>query len=739
MPGSILISDSAPGADTPNEKFSEDPLPHDAPRASVESGRSADIPKIVVEEVISADKVHSDEDQEEPKQEIDDIFKAPASSPDSTSERSSVDGGRNQFSSSQVTTPGVQKSSGDATDGDVGNYLQTIDELQAKLQQLGKEAATSAHEAAMAAQPGSAEKKLLEKDEKIALLMEEGQKLSRNEMKHLMTIKKLRSQAAQEFKNQTAITARAEKSESGFRKAEQRASAAEAAMRQAEQSLSISLEADRNFDALRGERDALTNTIAQIRSELVKATKRAEKAECKAQNEAAAQEQKQVADLRADLSSAKAEREIGEGKLRQELKDSNELLEQERQHSRDLKSELQAEQFQLEGKMEALRSRAEEASSSSLGDAQAKLLRQVETLQSQHAVAKEKWQGIETSLLARITQTEKERASLEEQEIKSRNKLGVANMKIKSAELEAKMSKDEIYRLEQRFAEQELTIQKLQRQLTSKEELLSEAKRDIEEVRHKWQTEMAQRMSEQHQQQIKSKEQMIASPNSRAASPICSARKGVIPLEVGLGLESTGNSPVIGRNQSRRSSTMPLHSTPQTSNATPQETTTPTIQQHSPVSACGSGMEQEDDFAEQLPIRPPTATPSVGTNCGINDIVSASTMGAGPSVQLVERMSASVRRLESEKAVWKDELARLTAQRDESRKEVVMLMQEVEQKRAGDKRIESLEEELKQVDQRHQTTLEMLGEKSELVEELRADVADIKQMYRDLVDNTMKE
>jgi TATA element modulatory factor len=101
-------------------------------------------------------------------------------------------------------------------------------------------------------------------------------------------------------------------------------------------------------------------------------------------------------------------------------------------------------------------------------------------------------------------------------------------------------------------------------------------------------------------------------------------------------------------------------------------------------------------------------------------------------------MSASVRRLESEKAASKDELARLTAQRDESRKEVVALMREVEQKKFISDRVKALEGQLKLVNERHQTTLEMLGEKSELVEELKADVADVKQMYRDLVDSTLK-
>jgi hypothetical protein len=121
----------------------------------------------------------------------------------------------------------------------------------------------------------------------------------------------------------------------------------------------------------------------------------------------------------------------------------------------------------------------------------------------------------------------------------------------------------------------------------------------------------------------------------------------------------------------------------------------------------------------------------------INDMISVSTAGAGPSVQLVERMSAAVRRLESERATSKEELARLGAQRDEAREEVVALMREVEEKRGLDQKVDTLEKDLKAMEQRYETTLEMLGEKTEKVEELEGDVADLKKIYRELV-QTMK-
>lgn len=118
------------------------------------------------------------------------------------------------------------------------------------------------------------------------------------------------------------------------------------------------------------------------------------------------------------------------------------------------------------------------------------------------------------------------------------------------------------------------------------------------------------------------------------------------------------------------------------------------------------------------------------------DMISVSTVAAGPSVQLVERMSAAVRRLESEMSGSREELARVVSQRDEARKEIVALMTEVGEKREACERVRRLEEQMEDGKVRLETTLEMLGEKSERVEELVQDVKDLKEMYRELVLST---
>jgi len=117
---------------------------------------------------------------------------------------------------------------------------------------------------------------------------------------------------------------------------------------------------------------------------------------------------------------------------------------------------------------------------------------------------------------------------------------------------------------------------------------------------------------------------------------------------------------------------------------------------------------------------------------------SISTITAGPSVQLVERMSAAIRRLESEKMAAKDELDRVSSQRNEARGEIAALMREVECGKVARIRVTELQAEVAAINSRYQTTLEMLGEKSELVDELKADVEDVKSMYRDLIERTVK-
>lgn len=302
-------------------------------------------------------------------------------------------------------------------------YIERIDALQSKLKYLAKEAAESAKKAAATAEPGSVEKQLREKDEKIALLLEEGQKLSKSEMDHRTAIKKLRQQLAENAKIQTESKKKTEKLERDLANAETRAKRAEAAEKRANDSLSAQTKVSRDLEATTAERNALSQTVQELKGQLARAVSRAEAAEAKAQSEALEQEKRRATQLEEDLASAKIEREISEEKLNREISDLKGTIEQEKERARLLEIELKGEQSALESKMESLRSRAEEASSGVTGDAQAKLLRQIETLQTQYAVASENWQTLEGSLLARLANVEKERDEVARREGEMRRKI----------------------------------------------------------------------------------------------------------------------------------------------------------------------------------------------------------------------------------------------------------------------------------------------------------------------------
>ncbi len=285
--------------------------------------------------------------------------------------------------------------------------------------------------------------------------------------------------------------------------------------------------------------------------------------------------------------------------------------------------------------------------------------------------------------------------------------------------------------------------------LIKSEAEVTAAKEDLKAEREAWEARQAQRIEEEKArireetarsntpdtlyQQFRTESPTIHNRTRKSSNADRSPHARRIQ---GLAITGATSHPSHDRPLSRRSSSQPLHNL-QTSNFEHQRpvsrhdslSTVPQLSVNNGVLGTPSVYENDDFFDVQTPATPERT---------INDVISASTVGAGPSVQLVERMSAAVRRLESEKASHKDELSRLSGQRDEARDQIVGLMKEVEEKRGWESRVKELETEMKGVEERYLTTLEMLGEKSERVEELKADVQDLKGMYRELVDNTMR-
>ncbi|KAF2746456.1 hypothetical protein M011DRAFT_404304 [Sporormia fimetaria CBS 119925] len=622
---------------------------------------------------------------------------------------------------------------------EINSHLERIDALQSKLAYLAQQLASSAKAASTDSAQGSAEKKLAEKDAQIAALMEEGQKLSKTEMKHMTAIKKMRAKAQETDKDMQSIKQRLAKAEKNETEQSERAKRAEAAEKAAQEKLKIVGKIEKDIEAIRAEREEAGLTITELRRQLSEAVSRAEDAEKRSQAGALEAEKRATASLKEDIENLRIEKKLAEDRSKRELQEAKEETTRQREKANVAEMELRGEIANLETKLELLRSRSEEVSSSVTGDSQAKLLRQIETLQTQYAVASENWQGIEGTLTSRVAALEKERDETAKRETDIRKKAREFNSKARKLEDELESISERARTLEQDLSEQRTSAQKLQLRLAQAEEAAEDARaeldkekkvleaefqRRLEEEKNKWRAEMQSQFSAADSNLLRANS---PSPSNRRHSPDpLGINRRALPRSTSTDLPLTPMDRMFF--DDRRPS---ARSKPSYAGVRSPEIGTP---------------HRQDSFASSLSQLNGSNTPSIhapdqddafdthsSPQRTINDMISVSTAAAGPSVQLVERMSATVRRLESERATNKEELARLVAQRDEARESVVALMREVEEKRALDEKVGKLEKELAEMNERYETTLEMLGEKSERVEELESDVADLKNIYRDLV------
>ncbi|KAH0012826.1 hypothetical protein KCU78_g9503, partial [Aureobasidium melanogenum] len=636
--------------------------------------------------------------------------------------------------------------------------LERIDALQAKLQYLAKETVAAAKEANSSSQATPQERKLAEKDERIALLMQEGEKLSKIEMRQGAAIKKMRVKAQQDEKAMADLRTRLAKLEDSESDLKQRLKRTEQIEKQSAEQLKRYSNLEKDLENHKSELASSSATIASLRNQLLEAERKAEEAENKAKESVVQADTNKLSAVQEQLEDAKLEKKLADDKWSAEVKRITDEARQQRQQASFRESELTNEISNYESRLEALRVRAEEASSDVGGDSQAKLLRQIETLQTQYSLAAENWRSIETSLNGRIAAIEKERDEAVKRESDVRKKARDISSKAKRLEEQLEEMTEESQLLTSQLQASKTEMKKLQARLETAETSLNEARADLDRQKQTFESELSQKLEEERTRQL-SQGLGIASPNngamaSRTESPTSYFRRqpsqdpyGSVQSRRGLSRipsqEQTTNL-LIDRSVSRRPSTLTPGLIPSRTPMTP-DFPSPSVSRQGSMFSLAQLINGGNGAAPQ--------TPSIHTNDvdaddnfdnrsspqrTINDVISASTVHTGPSVQLVQHMSSKIQRLEAEKSAHKDELARLVTQRDEARDEVVSMMREIETKRSVDGKTDKLEQELGQVKQRYEACLEMLGEKEEEVEELKSDLVEVKKMYRELVDRNMK-
>jgi hypothetical protein len=606
-------------------------------------------------------------------------------------------------------------------------HLERIDALQAKLQYLAKETVAAAKEANASASSGSLEAKNAEKDERIALLMEEGEKLSKTELRHLQTIKKLRAKTAEDEKSASELRKKLDRVERSEVDLKQKLRRAEAAERQANEKVRQIAVIEKQVDEMKVDRERAAELIRNLTTQLKETEQKVKTAQEEAQSKVTEVDKNRVAEMENALEDATIEKKLAEDRARSETRKLKDEADRQRERFSVKEVELKNEIASLDSRLEAMRARAEEASSEGgvSSEGSLKLLRQVEQLQSQYSLAKGNWETIEGSLNARLSALEQERDEATKREADIRKKARDAANKTRRAEDELEASSEQISTLNSDLRTCRDELASLRKAFEQADAALADAKADQDHQRRIWESEFASRLEDEKArwQQQQQRQNSSTSSSHRKFSSHVDPRRPSSSRIGGLNVTDLSALQVHlpehrPTSSSRRSSGFPTPNLP-TPGTPNREMSSPSLsRQESLLNFTSASLpptpsiEVPEDDADMGRSQTYTEThsPHRGSST-INDLVSTSTAGAGPSVQLVERMSAAVRRLESEKAAHKDELARLSTQRDEARNEIVGLMREVERKRKGEGEVDGLRKELEGLRKRYEACLQIVGEK----------------------------
>lgn len=288
-------------------------------------------------------------------------------------------------------------------------YVERVDALEAKLQYLAREATDAARKAAVAAPAGSLERKLGEKDQQIAQLMAEGQNLASAEQKYRTAIKKLRAKAVEDEGEMKELRAKSVRFEADLKTSRDKLDRAGVSSRVVDDIRKQMTGLQKDLETARLEISAKDRTVVDLKAQLKLATEKATQAAAAANDGSREKTQRRIQDLEESVAALQVEKNLITERYKGQMKELEEKSQRAAERAKAAELEAKGELQALEAKLEALRANAEEVSTGVTGDAQAKLLRQIETLQSQYSSATENWRGIEATLVARAAELERER------------------------------------------------------------------------------------------------------------------------------------------------------------------------------------------------------------------------------------------------------------------------------------------------------------------------------------------
>ncbi|ELK25517.1 TATA element modulatory factor [Myotis davidii] len=543
---------------------------------------------------------------------------------------------------------------------------------------------------------------LKEKDEQIRGLLEEGEKLSKQQLQSSNIIKKLRAKDKENENIIAKLKKKVKELEEELQHLKQVLDGKEEVEKQHRENIkklnSVVERQEKDLGQFQAAMNELEEKNRSIQAALDSAYKEltdlykanAAKAS-EAQEAALSHEMKAKEELSAALEKVQEEARQQQETLAIQVGDLRLALQRAEQTAARKEDYLRHEISELQQRLQEAENRNQELSQS-VSSTTRPLLRQIENLQATLGSQTSSWEKLEKSLSDRLGESQTLLAAAVERERAATEELLANKIQLSSMESQNSLLRQENSRFQAQLESEKNRLIKLEdeknRYQVELENLKDDYVRTLEETRKEKtllssQLEMEKMKVEQErkkaiftQEAIKEKERK---PFSVSSTPTMSRSSSISGVEM-AGLQTS----FLSQDEPHDLSLGPMS-----------------------VSASGSNLYE------------------------------AVRMGAGSSIienlqsqlQLREgeitHLQVEIGSLEKTRSIMAEELVKLTNQNDELEEKV--------------KEIPKLRTQLRDLDQRYNTILQMYGEKAEEAEELRLDLEDVKNMYKTQIDELLRQ
>ncbi|XP_005364980.1 TATA element modulatory factor [Microtus ochrogaster] len=543
---------------------------------------------------------------------------------------------------------------------------------------------------------------LKEKDEQIQGLMEEGEKLSKQQLHNSNIIKKLRTKDKDNENVIAKLNRKAKELEEELQHLRQILDGKEEVEKQHRENIrklnSVVERQEKDLGRLQVDKDELEeksrSTQAALDSayrELTDLHKANAAKDSEVQEAALRREMKAKEEVSAALEKAQEEARQQQEALALQVGDLRLALQRAEQAAARKEDYLRHEISELQQRLQEAENRNQELSQS-VSSTTRPLLRQIENLQATLGSQTSSWETLEKNLSDRLGESQALLAAAVERERAATEELLANKTQMSSVESQNSLLRQENSRLQAQLESGKNKLRKLEdensRYQVELENLKDEYVRTLEETRKEKtllcsQLEMEKMKVEQErkkaiftQEAVKEKDHK---PFSVSSTPTISRSSSVSGVDM-AGLQTS----FLSQDESHDHSFGPMSSSASGSNL------------YEAV-RMGAGSSIIENLQSQLKLKEGE----------------------------ISHLQLEISNLEKTRSIMSEELVKLTNQNDELEEKV--------------KEIPKLRVQLRDLDQRYNTILQMYGEKAEEAEELRLDLEDVKNMYKTQIDELLRQ